>query len=87
MLIDDGGEHPVEKCEVKTKIPSKLKKQKLLSDVKSYLGTQQTEFANKNGAGIDMYNHYFLDEADFMATLKKNLITSKRLRPRSFKLL
>lgn len=70
MLMDDGGEHPVEKCAVVAKAPAKLKKQKIFAKVTGYLGTVQTEFASKNEAGIDMYEHYFSNEADCAAAIK-----------------
>lgn len=70
MLMDDGGEHPIEKCEVRNKLPMKSTKTKIFSSVRSYLGTVQTEFASKNEAGIDMYQHYFSNEADCAAVIK-----------------
>lgn len=69
VFLDDGGEHPAEKCESKTKAPKKLKKEKRLESASGYMGSIQTEFANKNEAGIDAWEHYFKSAGDCQATL------------------
>jgi hypothetical protein len=69
VLLDDGGEHPVEKCEAIAKAPQKLKKEKRLESASGYLGSVQTEFSDKNEAGIDMWKHYFNNAKDCQAAL------------------
>lgn len=74
MFFDDGGEHPVASCEQRQKLPKKLKKlnsiKKILKDNSHYLGSVQTEFAAKNEAAIDAYEHYFKDNKNCLQTLK-----------------
>lgn len=71
VLFDDGCEHPVETCEGKAKLPNNLKKKKEFVGNSGYRGTVQTEFADKNEAGIDAYEHYFADQKSCDNALKK----------------
>ena len=64
MLTEDGGEHPVEECSSYAKKLPKLKQIKKFSSEKSYLGSNQIEFADKNEAGIDAFNHFYTVKAD-----------------------
>lgn len=60
-LYDDGGEHFAQACS-KAKasaMPEKFKRLKRLYDQKDYLGSKQTQFADKNEAGIDAWDHFF----------------------------
>lgn len=63
QLVEDGGEHPSEKCQLYTDDLPKLKTVKKFSAEKSYLGSKQIEFADKNEAGIDAFEHYYSAEA------------------------
>jgi len=71
VLFDDGCEHPVEACENKMKLPTKLTKTKELKGDPAYLGTLQTEFADKNEAGINAHEHYFSTKTSCESLLKK----------------
>lgn len=69
QLFDDGGEHPVDTCELVSELPGKLKK--TLKPSQGYLGTKQIEFADQNEAGIDAYQHYFATEHACKQALKE----------------
>lgn len=71
IFFDDGCEHPATACQGKTKLPAKLKKNSELSRDAAYLGSVQTEFASKNEAGIDAFEHYFSDRPACQRALKK----------------
>lgn len=58
-FFDDGCEHPVSACEQINELPKNLKKLKAFKSEKFYVGTVQIEFAEKNEAGIDAFEHYF----------------------------
>lgn len=64
QLFEDGGEHPSEECSIYAKKLPKLKQVKKFSSAKSYLGSNQVEFAEKNEAGIDAFEHYYSAKAD-----------------------
>jgi hypothetical protein len=51
-------------------LPKMLSKKPLKTKLASYLGSQQIEFADKNEAAIDAFEHYFLLENDCNTTLK-----------------
>ncbi len=70
-LYDDGGEHAAEACELVTKRPTKLSKIHFKTSLKSYLGSEQIEFAEKNEAGIDAFEHYFSNAADCKMAVKQ----------------
>lgn len=59
QLFEDGGEHPTESCSVYTKKLPKLKQVKKFTTEKSYLGSNQIAFADKNEASIDAFEHYY----------------------------
>lgn len=61
-LYDDGGEHAAEVCELTSFMPSKLTQS--LKGYSGYLGSEQIEFADKNEASIDAYQHYFKNAKD-----------------------
>lgn len=71
VLFDDGCEHPIEVCEVKTSLPTKLKMKKKYKSDSAYRGTVQIGFAEKNEAGIDAYEHYFSSQKSCERALKK----------------
>jgi hypothetical protein len=73
MLMDDGGEHPVCECSQKGTLPKKLMKAKELSKQEGYVGSLQTEFADKNEAGIDSFEHYFSTRVACERALKKQM--------------
>ena len=58
-LYDDGGEHFAQACGKARAMPEKVKRLKRLYDQKDYLGSTQTQFADKNEAGIDAWDHFF----------------------------
>lgn len=58
-LYDDGGEHLAQACGKASAMPEKFKRLKRLYDQKDYLGSKQTQFADKNEAGIDAWDHFF----------------------------
>lgn len=58
-LYDDGGEHFAQACGKARAMPEKFKRLKRLYDQKDYLGSKQTQFADKNEAGIDAWDHFF----------------------------
>jgi hypothetical protein len=69
-LYDDGGEHLIDACNKVNVLPKMLSKKSLKTKLASYLGSQQIEFADKNEAAIDAFEHYFLLENDCNTTLK-----------------
>lgn len=69
-LYDDGGEHPVGACNTVNVLPNALSKKLLKTKLASYMGSQQIEFADKNEAAIDAYEHYFLLANECNAALK-----------------
>lgn len=70
-LYDDGGEHPVDACNTVNVLPKMLSKKLLKPKLASYLGSQQIEFADKNEAAIDAFEHYFLLANDCKVALKQ----------------
>jgi hypothetical protein len=70
-LYDDGGEHAADTCQVVTMLPSKLSKTHFKTKFKTFLGSEQIEFASKNEAGIDAYEHYFSNAADCQLVVKQ----------------
>lgn len=70
-FYDDGGEHQVDSCELANKLPKKLSKKLLKTKLATYLGSEQIEFAEKNEASINAYEHYFSKAVDCKAALKQ----------------
>ncbi len=70
VLFDDGGEHVPDDCDASARLPARLSK-KPLRGTAGYLGSKQVEFASRNGAGIDAFEHYFSDVRSCRAALKK----------------
>ena len=70
MLFDDGCEHQPISCS-KQNPPAKLIQDKKISGYKSYMGSVQTEFSDKNEAAIDAWEHYFSDKQECEEALKK----------------
>jgi hypothetical protein len=77
-FYDDGGEHVPVRCEVAKKLPFNVRR---VSDPviakKGYLGTRQIEFADRNEAGIDAFEHFYSSKtvcakalADYTASLE-----------------
>ena len=58
-LYDDGGEHFPQACGKAAAMPATFKRLKRLHDQKDYLGSLQTQFADKNAAGIDAWDLFF----------------------------
>jgi len=71
LLSEDGGEHAPYACQKKSTLPQKLSQNKEMSKSAGYLGSVQTEFADKNEAAIDAWDHYFKSSADCGKALKK----------------
>jgi len=53
-LYDDGGEHAADTCQVVTMLPSKLSKTHFKTKFKTFLGSEQIEFASKNAADCQL---------------------------------
>ena len=70
-LYDDGGEHAADACNTRNKLPKKLSKTQLKTKLKSYLGSEQIEFSEKNEASIDAFEHYFSNSADCKAAVRQ----------------
>ena len=70
-LYDDGGEHAADVCAIRNKLPKKLSKTQLKTKLKSYLGSEQIEFSEKNEASIDAFEHYFSSAADCKAAVRQ----------------
>lgn len=58
-LYDDGGEHLAQACGKARAMPEKFKRLTRLYDRKGYLGSVQTQFGDRNAAGIDAWDHFF----------------------------
>ena len=58
-LYDDGGEHFAQACGKARTMPEKFKRLTRLYDRKGYLGSVQTQFGDRNAAGIDAWDHFF----------------------------
>ena len=58
-LYDDGGEHLPQACGKAAAMPGKFKRLKRLYDQQDYLGSVQTQFGDRNAAGIDAWDHFF----------------------------
>jgi hypothetical protein len=70
-LYDDGGEHAADACDTRNKLPKKLSKTHLKTKLKTYLGSEQIEFSEKNEASIDAFEHYFSTAVDCKAAVKQ----------------
>jgi len=68
-LYDDGGEHAADACDVIKQSPGKLKKS--LKGHAGYIGSKQIEFADKNEASIDGFQHYFKTNSDCKKAIEK----------------
>jgi|GEM_PF-5070100 len=68
-LYDDGGEHAADACDVINQLPVKLKKS--LKGHVGYIGSKQIEFADKNEASIDAFQHYFKTNTDCKKAIEK----------------
>lgn len=68
-LYDDGGEHAADACDVINQLPVKLKKS--LKGHAGYIGSKQIEFADKNEASIDAFQHYFKTNNDCKKAIEK----------------
>lgn len=71
LFSEDGGEHAPYYCKKKDKAPTKLVKKKNFKKESGYLGSLQTEFADKNEAGIDAWSHFFRTSKACEKSLKK----------------
>lgn len=71
MFFDDGGEHSPSSCEQKARAPKNLIKKQQFMKIQNYLGSLQIEFADKNEAGIDAWNHYFTSSGSCQSSFKK----------------